>query len=259
MKTAGLIDWSAKYDSIDLWIDPTPNAQLILLWLLDCWRAEAPATPRIAMYHADVAIGGVDPRQLARLGQPSVEVTRDHLERASLAWQAYCAPTPEACFDLLNEDLNLFPQLRSCVLDLLEELPSAITGLGATETRMLELIARGDVRPFDVFPGHEKPNERRVYGYWEVGALLDGLARCPMPVVSGINAGPFSLEMHEVAARHARYKRSRLSLTNFGKVVLAGQEDYSNYNPIHRWWGGTELTNERLWRWNPQSRSLVAP
>jgi hypothetical protein len=22
------------------------------------------------------------------------------------------------------------------------------------------------------------------------------------------------------------------------------------HNPIHRWWGGTELTSERLWRWD---------
>ena len=31
------------------------------------------------------------------------------------------------------------------------------------------------------------------------------------------------------------------------------------HNPIKRWWGGTELTNERLWRWDRESRLLVAP
>jgi hypothetical protein len=30
----------------------------------------------------------------------------------------------------------------------------------------------------------------------------------------------------------------------------------SRYNPIDRWWGGTRLTNDFLWRWNP---ALVAP
>ncbi|WP_283848772.1 hypothetical protein [Bradyrhizobium brasilense] len=35
--------------------------------------------------------------------------------------------------------------------------------------------------------------------------------------------------------------------------------DFSQYNTIHRWWGGTELTNERLWRWDAESRALVAP
>jgi hypothetical protein len=41
--------------------------------------------------------------------------------------------------------------------------------------------------------------------------------------------------------------------------VLAGDEDFSRHNPIRRWWGGTELTNDRLWRWDRESRSLVSP
>ena len=51
--------------------------------------------------------------------------------------------------------------------------------------------------------------------------------------------------------RHQAYQRSRLSLTEFGKAVVAHKEDFSRHNPIDRWWGGTQLTNDRLWRWNP--------
>ncbi len=80
----------------------------------------------------------------------------------------------------------MFPRLERCVVALLEELPNVTSGLGATETRILELIAPGGVQPFDVFPGYQKPNERRVFDYWEVGALLDRLARCPVPAVSGL-------------------------------------------------------------------------
>ena len=39
--------------------------------------------------------------------------------------------------------------------------------------------------------------------------------------------------------------------TEFGKAILAHNEDFSRHNPIDRWWGGTRLTNDRLWRWNP--------
>jgi len=42
-----------------------------------------------------------------------------------------------------------------------------------------------------------------------------------------------------------------LSLTEFGEAVLAHREDFSCYNPIDRWWGGTHLTNHRLWRHGP--------
>jgi hypothetical protein len=124
---------------------------------------------------------------------------------------------------------------------------------------MLELVSAGDARPFDVFPGHEKPNERRVFGYWEVGCLLDGLALCPAPAVAGLDEGPFTLEMHNDAARHQRYKQSRLSLTQLGEAILAGTDDFSRHNPVHRWWGGTELTNAHLWRWDPANhRALIS-
>jgi hypothetical protein len=65
--------------------------------------------------------------------------------------------------------------------------------------------------------------------------------------------------MHNDADRHKRYKQSKLSLTALGKAVLAGTDDFSRHNPIHRWWGGTELTNDRLWRWDPANRILIAP
>ena len=50
--------------------------------------------------------------------------------------------------------------------------------------------------------------------------------------------------------RDTAYKRSQLSLTQFGKAVVAHEDDFSRHNPIDRWWGGTQLTNDRLWRWN---------
>ena len=164
---------------------------------------------------------------------------------------------PMDWFDLLSKDLNPLPWLRQAVVALLEELPMRATGLGSTEMRMLELISEGNASPYDVFPGHEKRNERRVFGYWEVGAMLDGLARCPAPAVSGLDEGPFTLEMHDDRDRHERYKRSRLSLTELGRAVLAGRDDFRRHNPIHRWWGGTELTNDRLWRWDAVKQALI--
>ncbi|MBR0777143.1 hypothetical protein JQ625_20075 [Bradyrhizobium diazoefficiens] len=259
VKGRGLAELLSEFGSGELWMGPQPNAQLILTWLLDHCGNEKATVSKLAMRHLDVAVGDLDPGQLAQLSPPVVALTQNHVELAGHAWRAWRAPTPQAWFDLLKVDLSPLPQLEEGATELLEELPDIATGLGATETRIMELIAPGNVQPFDVFPGYQKRNERRVFNYWEVGALLDGLARCPVPAVSGLNEGPFSLDMHDDSLRHARYKQSRLSLTELGKAVLAGEEDFLHHNPIHRWWGGTELTNERLWRWDLQSRSLVAP
>ena len=98
-----------------------------------------------------------------------------------------------------------------------------------------------------------------MFDYWEFGELLDGLARCAVPAVAGLNEGPFSVEMNQDRERSERYERSKLSLTALGKAILAGADDFSRHNPIHRWWGGTELTNDRLWRWDATSKTLIAP
>ena len=255
----GLVEFCERFDAVELWIDPEPNAQLQMIWLLDYLRPHANVTSRLGLVQTDFSIGGQRPQEIATLRPQAVAIRHDHLETAGAAWAAWRSPTPEAWFDLLARDVSALPCLRNAVISLLEELPMRSSGLGATEMRMLELISEGHVHPYDLFPAHMKPNERRTFDYWEVGGLLDGLAHCPASVVSGLDEGPFTLAMHNDADRHARYKRSRLALTEFGKAVVAKADDFSRRNSIHRWWGGTELTNDRLWRWDAASQALIAP
>jgi hypothetical protein len=258
-KGLGLVELCERCETIELWVDPEPNSQLTLIWLLDYLRQHGKTASKLTLVQADVRIGSHPPEEVAKWRLPAVKILNDHLETASLAWQAYRQPTPQHWFNLLGEDLDVLQQLRQIVSELLEELPMHTTGLGATEMRMLELISAGDAGPFDVFPGHRKRNQRRVFGYWEIGALLDGFAHCAAPAVSGLDEGPFTDEMHVDRNRLKRYKRSKLKLTPLGEAILAQTEDFSRHNPIHRWWGGTELTNDRLWRWDSANRALIAP
>jgi hypothetical protein len=254
-----LIDLCEAFDVIDLWIDPDPDAQLTLIWLLDYFRPHESIVAKLNLLQAEVPIGDLSAEDVAASPIPAVRISDRHLETARSAWQAYREPTPRAWFDLLSTDLSALPRLRPAVMMLLEELPMLGTGLGATEMRMLELISQGHASPFDVFPGIKKRNERGAFSYWALGVLLDGLAHGPAPLVSGLDEGPFTLEMHEDRDRHARYKQSRLSLTALGQAVLAGREDFSRHNPIHRSWAGTELTPDRLWRWDSANRALIEP
>jgi hypothetical protein len=77
--------------------------------------------------------------------------------------------------------------------------------------------------------------------------------------MKGLSRSICTIDMQEQADRHARYKQSRLLLTKLGKAIVAQADDFSRHNPIHRWWGGTELTNDRLWRWDSVNRALIAP
>jgi hypothetical protein len=244
-KGIGLVEFCAECESVELWVDPEPNAQLILIWLLSCFRGHEAAS-KLRLIQSNVTIGGRSPDVIAKWVPPPITITADHCDLASIAWNAYRASTPLAWFDLLAKDLGPLPPRRD-------------SGLGVTETRFLELINGGDVHPFDVFPGYQKRNEIRTFDYWAIGELLDGLALCPAPAVSGLQEGPFKLDMHDDRARRERYKRSELSLTPLGEAILAGRDDFSRHNPIQRWWGGTEFTNDRLWRWDPAKGALIAP
>jgi hypothetical protein len=247
----GLVELCQRCETIDLWFEAKPNAQLVLIWLLDYLQSHADTAiiAKLVLVLVDSSLDGA--KMPAKRRFPAVEITNDHLEIASLAWRAYRAPTPAACFDLLNKDLSILPQLRRCIVELLEELPERATGLGASETRILELISAGYTHPFDLFPHYKERFQRRVFDYWEVGALLDGLAFAPVPAISGLAESPFTIEMHESSSRLARYKESRLSLTTLGKALLTQADSFSRHNPIDRWWGGTKLTNDHLWRCNP--------
>jgi hypothetical protein len=121
--------------------------------------------------------------------------------------------------------------------------------------RMLELIARGYSLTNALF--YLRSLRRTdIFNEFEHGYLLDGLALGPRPAVAGLDEELRTLKKSNYRDRHAAYLRSVLSLTEFGKAIVAHREDFSRHNPIDRWWGGTRLTNDRLWRWDPV---LIAP
>jgi hypothetical protein len=145
------------------------------------------------------------------------------------------------------------------VARLLDELPATRTGLMKTQTRILELIANGADVPRLIFSDATMTGGKSVFRYWQQGQMLDELARCRLPAVLGLAEGPFTDALHDDKVRYERYKRSSLSLSDFGHALLAGEDDFARHNRVDRWWGGTRLTNERLWRWNSDTKTLVGP
>ena len=227
-----------------------------LVWLLDLLGSHPEIVAKLKLRIVSFDLLMETPEQLAATNVAVSDVGKKELDTASMAWKAYRAATPQACFDLLTRDLSALPLLRPALLNLLEELPSAITGLGATEMRLLELIANGYSRTRPLFGHHQGLRQRRVFSSSELEWLLEGLAHGPQPAVAGLDDEIRTLSREDFRGRDPIYLRSRLWLTEFGKAVLAQKVDFSQHNPIDRWWGGTHLTNDNLWRWNP---ALVAP
>jgi hypothetical protein len=95
-KDLGLIEFCARYDSVELWIDPEPNAQLNLVWLLDYLRAYEQLASKVKFIQTDFRIGDCGPEKLSKSQPPLASVTAAHLEAAGVVWRAYRAPTPQA-------------------------------------------------------------------------------------------------------------------------------------------------------------------
>ncbi|QAU46133.1 hypothetical protein [Bradyrhizobium guangzhouense] len=248
-RKSSLAEFCEPYDKVELWFAATVRDQLQLVWLLDHLSNYPALAQKLGLRLLDSDLMFSPDYDFAK-GERHIPVGRvgaKEFEIAKLAWSAYRAPTPEACIDLLHRDLSALLMLRPALLELLAELPSPLTGLGATETRFLEML--------DWYVNTNALFHLRslrgtyVWGEVELGYLLEGLALGPKPAVAGLGEELRTIDLGDLRGRHEVYLRSRLSLTEFGKAVLAHQEDFSRHNPIDRWWGGTHLTNERLWRY----------
>jgi hypothetical protein len=128
-----------------------------------------------------------------------------------------------------------------------------LTGLGACEMDLLWAFEEGSIEPQAALSAatiHETFNEQ------EAGELLYQMAGCQAPAIFELDQPPRDVSEQ---ASEFQYRGGRIALTELGRAVAAFEDDFSRHNPIQRWWGGTELTSDRLWRWDAESRSLVAP
>lgn len=254
-RDTGLLEFCLQFEIVELWFEPAPNDQLQLIWLLDYFRPHPQVVSRLRLRLVDFDLTDIPQTGLGKWKVQVVAVTAAELETASRAWQAYRSATPEACLALLATDLSPLLMLKPALLKLFAELPSGTTGLGATEMGMLQMIAWGyaNVNPLFYFRTQRGTD---VFDESELQFLLEGLAHGPTPAVAGLDDELRTLDKSNRRIRDEPFRRSRLSLTEFGQAVVAHKEDFSRHNPIDRWWGGTRLTSDRLWRWNP---ALVKP
>ena len=140
---------------------------------------------------------------------------------------------------------------------MLQELPG-LSGPTATENAVLMRVASGTIRPADLFIALSVEDKIIDFmGDWSFYRIVDGLALGSSPLLSGLRCGPFRTSMPP--QERQAYLRSELSLTSLGEVVLAGREDYARHAKIDRWWGGTHLTNDNLWRWDADDCRLIPP
>jgi hypothetical protein len=78
-----LAEFCQQYETVELWFDTQPNAQLKLVWLLDYFRSYPETVARLKFRLVDRAM--IELRQLGKWLPPAVDVTEKELERSPVA------------------------------------------------------------------------------------------------------------------------------------------------------------------------------
>jgi hypothetical protein len=179
------------------------------------------------------------------------------LQAASSAWGALQAPEPTTLTEWATHESARLPLLAPALRRLLEELPAPADGLSGTERRALQAVAAGARTPPAAFVAAQRLEEAPFLGdtwfYRALSALGQGTTRlleteagAPLPPPPPLgDSHPFA--------------RLQLRLTATGDQTLRGQADRVELLGIDRWIGGTHITPDNTWRWDPTGQQLVRP
>jgi hypothetical protein len=202
-------------------------------------------------------LGELAAEELETLWPTRRTTTPEALDAAAAAWDALRAPEPTALAEQAEHGSSQLPFLAPALRRLLEELPAPADGLSGTERRALQAIAAGARTPQAAFVAAQRLEDAPFLGdawfYRALAALGRGRVRLvgtqdgePLPAPPPLGDG------------HA-FARLSLRLTAEGEQVLRGESDRVDLLGVDRWIGGTHVTPEKAWRWDPAARRLLAP
>ena len=242
------------HTSIRLWFEHDLYDQLQLLQVLDALKGQA---LDVELVQADDFLGHDTPDTIKRWQDLASPVTEAQYDLASKAWLAFRQETPSDWAKLLDEDTDVLPHLHAAVLRMLEELPSARSGISRTERHILEAVNEGAIMPGQIFKTCQSCEEAQFMGNWSFFERLDRLTHADHPALSSDTGARFLPGQGQEAVQ--AYLSSTYELTAFGQDVLAEDADFAGDNPTDFWWGGTHITPTNLWRWDAGLQELVRP
>lgn len=249
---------AATFDQVELWFGPRPGSQLALAQMITIIAHRPDLLAKTALVPLDHDLGETSHKVTATRAFEKIPLNTSLIAAGASAWAAWSSSDPRLWRALLDEPSPL-PYLAPVVARLLAELPDHATGLTLTQTHLLGIAASGSVRFIDVIANWHALSGDPAFTYWPLGQILLDMFHGPAPLLTGTREERFDLALHQNRKRHQKCFASRVSLTKHGERVLAGALDYTSIAPIDCHWGGTRITNDNLWRWNAETKTLRAP
>src|SRR4249920_3922839 len=257
-----LLDALRDGNQVVLWFEHDLYDQLQLLDVLALAHT-AEAAPELIVIGffpgkpSFAGLGELTASELEKLWPSRQRAAPAALQAAASAWAALQAPEPTTLAEWATRETAHLPFLAPALRRLLEELPAPADGLSRTERSALQTIAAGARTPPASFVAVQRLEEAPFLGdtlfYRALSTLGQGKNRLlesddgtPLPPPPPLGDGqPFA--------------RMQLRLTAAGERTLRGEADRVELLRIDRWIGGTHITPDNTWRWDPAELKLVRP
>ena len=180
-RNAIIQNW-CEFDEVSLWFEHDLYDQLQLLVILAFLsREKAYKRTKVTLVQSSNYLGLMSVEDIVCLETAKAGVGGDNFALTEHAWEFYCDEEPHNWASLLNEDLSLFPFLRSSVERQLEELPD-VNGINRTERQILLLLIDNPMTPIELFRGSQKLEEAIFLGDWSFFGQLSDLMKPEKPI-----------------------------------------------------------------------------
>lgn len=251
-----------EYEEVVLWFEHDLFDQSMLSYLLHWFSKKNLCSTKLSLLCIDAypgielfrGIGQLTVNQINSLSGTWQSIRRDEVELGCKVWEAYTSSDSEKHIEILQEETTVLPFLRDAFEAHLSRLPSAHNGLGIVEQTTLEMVSNGLNNPYELF--EQVGNKLNVLGmgdleYWY---RLEKMSEEPNPLLEIQKLTTFP-KYNDVMPS---FRECAISLSRFGRCVMAGDKDWVTEKGVNGWYGGLHLCGKELpIRWDSSRKTVV--
>jgi len=241
-------------DKIELWVDAAYYSYVGAFQFLDMVKFLPDIKSRLWINWLDTSLGLMNQKQIISVEDKALAVPHALYDEATTLWQAYRHHTPEKWFDLRHHISSHFKHYHSFNRWMLRQLPHHKTGLRQISHEILKRV-NGDKKTVHIvvelltdtrLPPH-------ILGDYNYFRAINQLSNAHTPAITNIKLPGYDYWDSNIqrGEEWQQYCQSRPSLTPFGKRLLSGASNWREHNKTDLWWGGTHITDENYWSYDP--------
>lgn len=249
------------YDEVVFWFEHDLTDQLQLLQAFERFAARGGEGKRLTLVTTDQypgiepfhGLGQLNPDQLGELYECRRALTLDDFRLAQHGWDAFRSPDPTAIEAFLREDTRRLPYLTPALRRHLEQFPAVGDGLSRTERATAQVLAERPRTLTELFRATQGMEQAPFLSDTAYTLHVRRLTEAARPLVRITGGGSLAASSYQHDDQGVA-----LEITERGRAVLEGREDWADVGYPERWLGGVHLEPGHIrWRWDRTSSRLV--